>query len=148
MSKTQQVQSEMFAAMKSKDAERKESLSLLLSKLKGAQKDKREDLTAEEEDVIILKEIKETKESIEKAGGRQDIIQKNEKRLQVLNEFAPQFMSEEEIRAVINGVLSELNLPSPTLKDKGTIMKTLMPRVKGKADGKLVNDILGSLMSE
>lgn len=148
MSKTQQVQSEMFAAMKSKDAERKESLSLLLSKLKGAQKDKREDLTAEEEDVIILKEIKETKESIEKAGGRQDIIQKNEKRLQVLNEFAPQFMSEEEIRAVINGVLSELNLPSPTPKDKGTIMKTLMPRVKGKADGKLVNDILGSLMSE
>ena len=71
MSKTQEVQKEMVEAMKAKDAQRKETLSLLLSALKAKAKDKREELTEEEENTIILKEIKQAEESLagaEKAG--------------------------------------------------------------------------------
>ncbi|MGI6153606.1 MAG: GatB/YqeY domain-containing protein [Christensenellaceae bacterium] len=142
MSKTEQVQKKMIEAMKARDTERKDSLSLLLAKLKGAAKDKREALTEEEENTVILKEMKETQESIEKAGGRQDIVQKNTDRLAVLSEFAPKFMSEDEIRQQIEAVLAELNIKEPEAKQKGQIMKKLMPRVKGKADGKLVNGLL------
>lgn len=148
MNKTTQVQNEMFAAMKSKDAERKESLSLLLARLKGAAKDKRADLTEEEENTIIVKEIKETKESIEKAGGRQDIIDKNERRLVVLEEFAPKFLDDSEIKREIEAVLAELGLDAPTGREKGNIMKLLMPRVKGRADGKRVNELLAEYMAK
>lgn len=60
----------------------------------------------------------------------------------VLSQFAPKMMTEEEIEATIAGVLSDLSIENPTKKEKGKIMKTLMPMVKGKADGKLVNQIL------
>jgi uncharacterized protein YqeY len=59
----------------------------------------------------------------------------------------PQQMNEDEIKAVINEVLAELNITAPTKGDKGKIMKVLMPKVKGKADGKLVNDIFTSYMN-
>ena len=62
----------------------------------------------------------------------------------VYSEFAPKLMDEAEIRAVIVSVLSELAIEKPTVKDKGRIMKTLMPRVKGKADGGLVNQVLST----
>lgn len=65
--------------------------------------------------------------------------------MSVYQEFAPEDMSEEQIREVIGQVLSQLGIDAPTAKDKGKIMKELMPRVKGKADGKEVNRILGSM---
>ncbi|WP_066688406.1 GatB/YqeY domain-containing protein [Christensenella intestinihominis] len=148
MEKTGEVQKEMIAAMKAKDAERKETLTLLLSALKAKAKDKKEALTDEEENAIILKEIKQAEESLagaEKAG-RADLIDMNQKRLAVLREFAPKQMSEEEIRQVITGVLQQLGIENPTPQDKGNIMKKLMPLVKGKADGGLVNQLVGRLM--
>ena len=60
-----------------------------------------------------------------------------------MEEYAPKGMDESEIRKVIEGVLAELNITQPTGKDKGAIMKHLMPKVKGKADGGLVNKIVG-----
>ncbi len=66
-------------------------------------------------------------------------------RINILNEFAPQFMSEEEIKQIISQVLAELSITEPTAKDKGRIMKELMPKVKGKADGKMVNDMVAAL---
>ena len=62
-------------------------------------------------------------------------------------EFAPEDMSVEQIKEVIASVLEELGLASPTAKDKGAIMKVLMPRVKGKADGKVVNETLASMLN-
>lgn len=77
---------------------------------------------------------------------RTDIIEECQKRLSVLEEYAPKMMSEEEIRAVILDVLSGLGIEKPEPKDKGRIMKELMPKVKGKADGKQVNEIVASMM--
>ena len=145
MSKIDVVRAAMVEAMKAKDKERKDSLSMLLSALKNAQIDKREaPLTEDEENAIVKKEIKQVKETIETApADRADIIDEAKKRLAVYQEFAPADMTEDQIRETIAKVLAELGIEAP---DKGKIMKSLMPLVKGKADGKIVNEILAGFM--
>lgn len=148
MSKIDEVRSAMVAAMKAKDKDTKETLSALLAALKNKAIDKRADLTEEEEVQVILKEIKQTKETLEMTpADRTDIIEECQKRIAVLEQYAPKMMDEAEIKEVITGVLSGLGIEVPTPKDKGRIMKELMPKVKGKADGKLVNDILTGMMA-
>lgn len=146
MSKIELVRSEMVKAMKEGNKERKEALSMLLGVLKNKQIDKRSELTEEEENEVVLKEIKQTKETLETSPtDRTDIIEQCKFRISVYTEFAPEAMSEEEIVKTINGVLESLGITEPTSKDKGKIMKELMPLVKGKADGKLVNQLVGQL---
>lgn len=148
MSKTDEVRKAMVDAMKAKDKDTKDTLSLLLAALKNKAIDKRADLTEEEEVQVILKEIKQTKESLEMTpSDRTDMIEECKRRLAVLETFAPKMMDTDEIKAVVESVLSELGITAPTAKDKGRIMKELMPKVKGKADGKLVNEIVGSYMT-
>ena len=147
MSKIDVVRAAMVEAMKAKDKARKDSLSMLLSALKNAQIDKREPLTEAEEDAVVKKEIKQTQETFDLApADRQDIRDEAAARMAVYKEFAPEDMNVEQITEVIRGVLSELGIEKPGPKDKGAIMKVLMPRVKGKADGKLVNETLASMM--
>ena len=148
MSKIDEVRSAMVAAMKARDKDRKDSLSALLSALKNKAIDKRADLTEEEENQVILKEIKQTQETLELTPpDRTDIIEECKSRIAVLQEFAPHMMDEAEIRAVAAEVLTGLGIEAPTAKDKGKIMKELMPKVKGKADGKLVNEVIASLLA-
>ncbi len=148
MSKIDEIRKEMVEAMKAKDKDRKDTLSMLLAALKNKAIDKRADLTEEEETQVVLKEIKQTKESLELTpADRTDLIEDYKKRLAVLEEFAPKMMDAEEIKAIVAGVLADLGIDAPTAKDKGRIMKELMPKVKGKADGKLVNEIVGTFMS-
>lgn len=148
MSKIDEVRADMVKAMKAGDKESKETLSMLLAALKNKAIDKRSDLTAEEETQVILKEIKQTKETLEMTpADRTEIIDERNKRLAVLEQYAPKMMDEAEIRAVIDATLSEVGIEAPEAKDKGKIMKVLMPKVKGKADGKLVNDILMTYMN-
>ena len=148
MSKIDEIRQAMVEAMKAKDKDRKDTLSMLLAALKNKAIDKRADLTEEEETQVVLKEIKQTKESLELTpADRTDLIEDYKKRLAVLEEFAPKMMDADEIKAIVAGVLADLGIETPTAKDKGRIMKELMPKVKGKADGKLVNEIVGSLMA-
>lgn len=147
MSKIDEIRAQMVKAMKEKDKERKDSLSMLLSALKNKAIDKRENLTEEEENEVIKKEIRQTKETMDSApADRDDIRSQCEKRLAVYKEFAPEDLSEDAIREIIKGVLKDLDIESPTPKDKGKIMKELMPRVKGKAEGSAVNRIVGEFM--
>ena len=147
MSRIEVVRAAMVAAMKAKDKARKDSLSMLLSVLKNAEIDKREPLTEAEEDAIVKKEIRQTQETYDTAPvGRQDIRDEAAARLAVYKEFAPEDMTKEQITEVIRQVLAELGIETPSPKDKGAVMKVLMPRVKGKADGKLVNETLASMM--
>ena len=147
MSKIDEVRAEMVTAMKNKDKERKDSLSMLLSALKNKAIDKREDLTSDEENEVIKKEIRQTKETLETApADRTDIIEQCEKRLAVYKEFVPEDLSEDAIREIVRGVLSDLGIETPTAKDKGKIMKELMPKVKGKAEGSVVNKIVGEFL--
>ncbi len=147
MNKIDFIRSEMMAAMKAKDKERKNVLSSLLTALKNVQIDKREELTEEEENQVVLKLIKQSKETLEMTpADRKDIIDECNYTIKVLEEYAPKMMNEEEIREIANSVLKELGIDTPTASDKGKIMKALMPKVKGKADGKLVNQVISSLL--
>ena len=146
MSKIDAVRAAMVEAMKAKDKARKDSLSMLLSALKNAEINKREPLTEEEENAVVKKEIKQTQETYEMApADREDIRSEAAARMAVYKEVAHEDMSVEQIQAVIGAVLSELGIENPTAKDKGAIMKVLMPRVRGKADGKVVNETLASM---
>lgn len=136
----------MMAALKNLDSQRREALSLLLSALKNKQIDKRADLTEEEENAVVLREIKQCQESIDTAAGREEIIAENRARIAVYQSFAPQMMDERAVEATLREVLAELNIATPTAREKGLIMKNLMPRVKGKADGALVNRVLSGMM--
>ena len=148
MSKIEEVRKAMVEAMKAKDKDTKDALSALLTALKNKAIDKRADLTEEEETQVIMKEIKQTKESLELTpADRTDLIDDFKKRITVLERFAPKMMDADEIKVIITGVLADLGIDNPTGKDKGRIMKELMPKVKGKADGKLVNEIVASMMS-
>lgn len=147
MSKIDEVRKAMVEAMKAGNKERKESLSMLLSALKNKAIDKREDLTEAEENEVVLKEIKQTKETLEMTpADREDLVNECQNRIAVYEEFAPKMLGEEEIKEVIQGVLTELGIDAPTGKNKGKIMKVLMPKVKGIADGKLVNQVLAGMM--
>lgn len=147
MSRIDEVRAQMMQAMKDRNKERKDALSALLTALKNKAIDKRQDLTAEEENAVVLKEIKSIKETLELTpADRTDIIEECRFRISVFEEFAPKMMNEEEILSVVKEVLSGMGIDNPTPQDKGKIMKELMPRVKGKADGKLVNEVVAKLV--
>ena len=129
MTKVDVVRAEMVKAMKAGDKERKNALSMLLSALKNATIDKRSDLT----------EVDTT------PAERTEIIEECKFRIAVYEEFVPKMMEADAIEAVIKETLAELGIDAPTVKDKGKIMKVLMPKVKGKADGKLVNQLLSGM---
>lgn len=148
MSKLEQVRASMYEAMKSKDKERKDALSMLMGALKNETIDLRRDLTDEESDVIIRKEIRQTKETLETTpADRTELIEQCKLRIAVYEEFVPAMMDEAQIRQVIEATLKEAGIENPTPKEKGIIMKQLMPKVKGKADGKLVNELLSTYFS-
>lgn len=147
MSKIEVIRAAMVTAMKEKDKGRKDALSMLLGSLKNVEIDKRSPLTEEEENAVIKKEIRQTQETFDTAPEtREDIREEAAFRLCVYKEFVPEDMKPEEIREIIGSVLKELSIENPTGADKGKIMKALMPLVKGKADGKAVNEILASML--
>ena len=109
MSKIDVVRAAMVEAMKAKDKDRKDSLSMLLSALKNAEIDKRSPLTEEEENAVVKKELRQTKETMDTApAGRTDIIEEARQRMAVYQEFAPEEMSEEAVLAEVKAVLAAL----------------------------------------
>ena len=147
MSKIDVVRKAMMDALKAGDKPRKEALSLLLSALKAKFIDKRADLTEDEENAVVYKEIKEAQETIDTTpADRTEVIEECKLRIAVYSEFAPARMDEAAIRQVIAQTLAELGLEHPTAKDKGKLMKALMPKLNGKADGALVNKLVGTYL--
>lgn len=145
MTKQEQIKADMITAMKNKDKKRKAVLSFLSSTLHNVEIDKRRPLTDDEVNEVINKQIKQTQDVLDiTPKNRTDIIEENEYTISVLKEYAPVMMDELGIRHEIYTVCDELGIDVNTLtsKDKGKIMKTLMPKVKGKADNKLVNQVV------
>ena len=148
MSKVDEIRGEMDKAMKAKDKPRKEVLSQLLAELKNFEINNRKELTDEDGNQIILKQIKQLNETISLTpADRTDIIDECKYSISVLNEYAPKMLDENEIKDIIEETLKELSIEKPSVSDKGKIMKVLMPKVKGKADGKLVNQVLGGFFA-
>ena len=142
MSKIEQVRQEMMKALKAGETQRKEALSLLLAALKKKNIDKRADLTEEEENAVVFKEIKEAQEAADTAAGRADIIEEAKLKIAVYSEFAPRRMGEDEVKALIQSAMSELGIEKPAMQDKGKIIKAVMQQTKGLADGGMISRLV------
>ncbi|MBC8571869.1 GatB/YqeY domain-containing protein [Jingyaoa shaoxingensis] len=138
------LQSAMIAAMKAKDKPRKDAISALVSAVKKAGIDAgcRDDIPTSMVDQVILKELKSVKEQIDTCPeSRGDLKEEYQFRYNVMQEFAPQQMSAEEVKAVLQEKFAEVL----ATKNKGMIMKTVMAELKGKADGKVINQVVAEL---
>ncbi|WP_448535108.1 GatB/YqeY domain-containing protein [Pseudothermotoga sp.] len=134
-------------ALKAKDEVKLRTVRMLLAAIKNFEVEKMTLATDEDILQIMSKEIKKRQEAIEmyEKGGRRDLAQAEKQEIEVIQSYMPKQLSEEEIREIARKVISEMNLKSP--KDVGTAMKVIMPQVKGRADGKLVNKIVSELLS-
>lgn len=142
--KLETLQKDMIAAMKAKDKARKESISSLVSAVKKVAIDEkvREDIPEELVDRVILKEIKTVKEQIDTCPAeRTDLLESYQARYEVFSEYAPKMLSAEEVKAIILEKFADV----VATKNKGMIMKNVMGELKGKADGKVINQIVAEL---
>ena len=139
------LQAAMIAAMKAKDKERKESISVLVSAAKKIAIDAgcREDIPENMVNQAILKEMKSVKEQIDTCpADRVELKESYERRYAVMSEFAPKMLSAEEIKEILTSKFAEVL----ETKNKGQIMKNVMPELKGKADGKLIQEVIAELI--
>lgn len=139
------LQKAFVEAMKARDKERKEAISALISAVKKTAIDAgcRDNIPDDMVDKAVLKEIKTVKEQIDTCpASRQDLLDEYTTRYNIMQEFAPVLMSEEEIRKVIDEKFSDVVATG----NKGMIMKAVMGELKGKADGKLISSIVNSLV--
>lgn len=132
----------MKASMKSGDKETLANVRNLHAAIRKREIDDKVDLDDAGVIKIILSSVKQRQDSIEqfKQGGREDLVAKEEAELKFLQAFLPQQMSEAEIRDVVAWAITESKAAGP--KDMGAVMKLLMPKTAGKADGKLVSQIV------
>lgn len=138
------LQKDMIAAMKAHDKQRKDAISSLISAIKKVAIDEghREDIKEDLVDRVILKELKTVKEQIDNCpADRTDLKEEYQLRYDVINEYAPSLMSAEEVKAFIEQKFADV----VASKNKGMIMKNVMPELKGKADGKVINEVVGEL---
>jgi uncharacterized protein YqeY len=138
----ERVSEDLKKAMKSGEKLKVSTLRLLLSEIKNAEIAKRGELDEGEALAVAAREARKRRESIEEfaRGGRQDLVDKESAELEILTAFLPEQMPEDELRGLIARAIDEAGAESP--KDLGKVMSVLMPRVKGKADGKVVNRLV------
>ena len=138
------LRKDMVAAMKAKDKPRKEAISSLVSAVKKAAIDEgcRDDIPSEMVDRVILKELKTAKEQIDTCPeSRTDLKEEYQFRYDVISEYAPKQMSADEVKAYIQEKFADVL----ATKNKGAIMKVVMADMKGKADGKVINQTVAEL---
>ena len=141
------LQNDLKAAMRAKDSQRVTVIRMALNAIKQEEIDTRKDVSAQDATAILLREAKKRRESIGEAeqAGRSDIAAEETAELAILEAYLPQQMGEDELRTLVQAAIDETGATSP--KEMGQVMKVLMPRLKGQADGKQVNAIVRELLS-
>ena len=140
----EKLQKDMIAAMKARDKERKDSISSLVSAVKkvGIDNGCRDNIPEDIVDSVILKEIKSVKEQIDTCpAAREDLKAEYQFRYDVISQYAPKQLSPEEVKKVIEEKFADVI----ATKNKGAIMKAVMGELKGKADGKVINQVVADL---
>ena len=148
MSIKTELNESMKAAMKSGDEVRKRTVRMALAAVKQAEVDKRIELDDPAVMNILQKEIKNRRESLEEAKkvNRADLIEANEAEINVLQAFLPKAMPAEELRALVQAAIAETGAVSPA--DMGKVMKTVMPRVAGRAPNDMVSATVRELLQK
>ena len=146
MSLLKNITDEMYLSMKSGDKDKANTLRTLISKLKDQQIKLRKDISDEEALKIIKTLVKQRKESAEiySKAGREELAEKENFEISILENYLPKLMSEEDILSLIKKIVDETN--AKDLSDIGKVMPLVMQRGKGKVDGKIANRILRSLL--
>lgn len=146
MSLLKNITDDMYLSMKSGDKEKANTLRTLISKLKDQQIKLRKDISDEEALKIIKTLVKQRKESAEiySKAGREELAQKENFEISILDNYLPNLMSEEDVLSLIKKIVNETN--AKDLSDIGKVMPLVMQRGKGKVDGKIANSILRSLL--
>ena len=148
MSLKDKLQEDLKQAIRDKDETQKTTLRLALAAIKNAEIDKGRELDDKELIAVISQQAKQRRESIAEfaKGGRQDLVAQEEEELKILIEYLPPQLSEEEIRARASEVIEQVKATTPA--QMGEVMRMLMPELKGKADGRVVNRIVRELLEE
>lgn len=147
MSLQDQLLAEMNKAAKARDRIKLSTIRLIRSAIKNKEIEKRKPLEDEEILKVISSMIRQRGESIQqfRKGGREDLVKKEEAELMILQSFLPEQLSEEQIKKLIDEVLKETE--ATTFKDMGKVMRTLMPKIAGRADGAKVNQMVREKLS-
>ena len=141
------ILADLKSSIKVQDKEKLLVLRGLKTAIKNKQVELRQDLTDDQILGIISSEVKKCKEAIEQfiQGSRQDLVEKEEAEVEILSSYLPPQLSEEEIKEIITQAIEEISASSP--KDLGKVMKSVMPKMAGRADGREVNRIARELLS-
>lgn len=142
MSLKELLMEDLKDSMRSKNVIKKNTITMVRAAIQQREIDERIDLSEEDIIDIIAKQLKEKKMAIDefKKGQRQDLVDLTEKEMEFLLKYLPEQLSEEEIEEIIIATIKEINAQS--MKDIGLIMKAVMPKVKGRTDGNMVNKII------
>lgn len=142
MSLEKKLMEDLKTSMKNKDTIRKNTITLVRAAIKQIEVDQRREVSDEEIVEIISKQLKERRLSIEdfEKGNRQDLIDTNNKEIDILLNYLPKQLSEDEVEKIVDDTIKELGASS--MKDIGLVMKGVMPKVKGKTDGNIVSKIV------
>jgi len=137
-----EIEAELTAARKARDDARRDALALLLSSLRSAEKELQRPLSEDESLQVLQRERKKRVEAIDafEAAGREEQADKEELELDVLEEFMPEPLSEEELEEIVDDVIAEVGATS--IRDLGRVMADAMPRVSGRADGSVVSQLV------
>jgi uncharacterized protein YqeY len=141
------LQEDLKAAMKSGDIARRDAIRLIASAIKQEEVDGQKTLGDDDVIALLMREAKKRRDSIEEAQrfGRTETVEKEQFELSLIESYLPQQLSREELEAEIRRAIEETGAKSA--REMGNVMKVLMPRLKGRADGKLVNEMLKTLLS-
>jgi uncharacterized protein YqeY len=147
MTLEERIRSDLVKAMKEEDVTRREILRFILAGIKNAEKAQQKPQDDAAVIDVLTKEVKRHHESIEafEKGNRTDLATKEKEELAIINEYLPEQIGHEEIIAAAKAAIEKVNATGP--RDKGAVMSSLMPQMKGKADGKEVNEVVTELLN-
>lgn len=136
MSLRSRMEDDLKAAMRARDSETRDAIRYVLSAVKNAEIEKRGELTEEEELKLLRSQVKQRQDSIDqfRAGGREDLVAREEAQVHVLEKYLPQQMSDEELQGFVRAGIAEIGAQGP--KDMGKVMGVLSARAGGRVDGR------------
>ncbi len=145
---TRRIQDDLKKAVKERDRVRTNTLRMLISALKNEELEERGELTEEREIAVLAGYVKRCRESIREfeQGGRTDLVEKEKAEIDIVFQYLPEQMGEEEIRETARNIIGEVGASSP--RDMGRVMGEMMKRVRGRADGAVVKNIVLELLKE
>jgi uncharacterized protein len=137
-----EIEEDLAEAMRERDAERRDALRLILASLRGAEKELMRPLSEDEELQVLQRERKKRVEAAEafRAAGREEQAEKEEDELDVLEEYMPEPLSEDELEEIVDNVIAEVG--ATNVRDLGRVMADVMPQVAGRADGSAVSQLV------